>query len=221
VARNGRRLPRGIRNNNPGNIREPAGDRTQWVGERATDDDPAFEEFVSPVDGIRALAIVLRNYQRKHGLSTVEQIIGRWAPPSENDTAAYIAKACAAGGWTRTTVLDTSRYAHIEPLVQVIIAHENGDPRAYGRGARWYPQEVVDAGLAAAGIVKPVSRSKTVQTQTAQGVAAAGAGAAVLLDTARGAQGLVQPGTTVATVLLAVIIGIAVWQVWRKVRSRP
>ncbi len=219
-SRAGRLYPRGIRNDNPGNLRESSGDRTRWVGERATDDDAAFEEFASPVDGIRALAIVLRNYQRRHGLRTVEQIITRWAPPSENDTGAYIAAVCAARGWQRTTSLDVTTYAHAEPLVQAIIRHENGDPRPYGRGARWYPQEVVDAGLAAAGIVKPVSKSATVQTQTAQGVAAAGAGAALLLDAARGAQGLVQPGTGVATALLVLIIGIAGWQVWRKVKGR-
>jgi hypothetical protein len=222
-------LPRGIRCHNPGNIRESSGDRTRWVGERATDDDPAFEEFNSAADGIRALAVTLRNYQRKHGLNTIEGVINRWAPPNgrANDgraytqnTVGYIRAVERDTGLDRAAPLDLSSYAHVEPIVQAIIRHENGDPRAHNRGARWYPQEVVDAGLAAAGIVKPASKSRTVQTQTAQGVAAAGAGAAVLLDAARGAQGLVQPGTSVATVLLVLIIGIAAWQVWRKVKDR-
>jgi hypothetical protein len=52
-------VPRGIRLNNPGNIKEAPGDKTQWQGERATDDDPVFEEFVSPEAGIRALARTL------------------------------------------------------------------------------------------------------------------------------------------------------------------
>lgn len=225
-----RSYPRGIRNDNPGNLRESPGDGTQWVGERASDDDPQFEEFNSASDGIRALAITLRTYQRKHGCDTVEKIIRRWAPPSGRDaqgraytqnTEGYIAAVCKAGGWKRSMVIDVTTYAHAEPLAQAIIAHENGDPRPFGRGARWYPQEVVDAGLAAAGVIKPVSKSRTVQTQTAQGVAAAGAGAAVLLDAARGAQGLVQPGTSIATALLVLIIGIAAWQVWRKIKARP
>ena len=222
-------LPRGIRNHNPGNIREAPGDRTRWIGERATDDDLAFEEFDSAADGIRALAVTLRNYQRKHGINTIDGAVSRWAPPKgrtsdgraySQNTAGYIRAVERESGFDRAAPLDFTRYAHVEPIVQAIIRHENGDPRAHGRGARWYPQEVVDAGLAAAGVVKPARKSATVQTQTAQGVAAAGAGAAVLLDAARGAQGLVQPGTSIATALLVLIIGIAAWQVWRKVRAR-
>src|SRR5262245_58187606 len=79
---------RGERNNNPGNLREVDG--VHWVGERATDDDPAFEEFNTPEDGIRALAKTLLSYQRKHGLRTVTGIITRWAPSNENNTIAYI-----------------------------------------------------------------------------------------------------------------------------------
>lgn len=81
---------RGIRNNNPGNIREAASGGDAWRGERATDDDPAFEEFAEMRWGVRAAAIVFRNYQSKHGLRTTAQLVNRWAPPSENDTAAYI-----------------------------------------------------------------------------------------------------------------------------------
>lgn len=83
-------LTRGLRNKNPGNIKELPGDRTQWVGERATDDDPIFEEFNSMEDGIRAAAIIFRNYQSRYGLYTIEEMISRWAPGSENDTRAYI-----------------------------------------------------------------------------------------------------------------------------------
>ena len=53
-----KRLTRGERNNNPGNIRQTDAD---WIGERATDSDPAFEEFTTPEDGIRALARLLLN----------------------------------------------------------------------------------------------------------------------------------------------------------------
>ena len=38
--------------------------------------------------------MTLRNYRRKHGCSTVADIIRRWAPPIENDTAAYIRSVC-------------------------------------------------------------------------------------------------------------------------------
>src|SRR5262245_59994502 len=89
---------RGLRNNNPGNIREPKGDPTQWVGDRATDDDPAFEEFLTMWHGVRAAAVLFKNYQSTYGLGTIAQLITRWAPPKENDTAAYIKAVSDAVG---------------------------------------------------------------------------------------------------------------------------
>src|SRR3569832_2780970 len=77
---------RGLRNNNPGNIRKTA---TDWRGE-VVGSDSAFETFATPEAGIRALAVLLRNYQRKYGLRTVRAIITRYAPPSENNTESYV-----------------------------------------------------------------------------------------------------------------------------------
>lgn len=81
-------LPRGIRNNNPGNIRHGA----NWLGlnTNGQDIDSSFCVFTAPVYGIRALAKVLINYKRIHGLNTVRQIVSRYAPPNENQTTAYI-----------------------------------------------------------------------------------------------------------------------------------
>ena len=83
-------VPRGIRNNNPGNLREPPGGGDLWVGERVTNDDPDFEEFEEAIYGIRALCKVLIAYQSRYHLVNVHAIISRWAPPSENDTDLYI-----------------------------------------------------------------------------------------------------------------------------------
>ena len=75
---------RGMRNNNPGNIRQTS---IKWLGEEdystpgVTDDDPSFEEFDTMEYGIRALGRLLRNYQRLYGLETIHQIINRYAPP--------------------------------------------------------------------------------------------------------------------------------------------
>src|SRR3569623_2606085 len=77
---------RGLRNNNPGNIRKTA---TDWRGE-VVGSDSAFETFATPEAGIRALAVLLRNYQRKYGLRAVRAIITRYAPPSENYTESYV-----------------------------------------------------------------------------------------------------------------------------------
>jgi hypothetical protein len=115
---------RGERNNNPGNLRELPGDH--WEGERATDDDPEFEEFDAPEDGIRALAKTLLTYQRKHGLATLRQIITRWAPPSENDTEAYIEAVAGALTVSADQPIDLTDRNLLVDLVKAIICRENG-----------------------------------------------------------------------------------------------
>lgn len=84
-------LPRGIRNNNPLNIRKG----NNWKGERQPQSDPSFEEFESLQMGLRAGFIILRNYQHnslapKMRANTIRKIINRWAPTSENNTLKYI-----------------------------------------------------------------------------------------------------------------------------------
>lgn len=76
-------LPLGLRNNNPGNIR--TGDR--WQG--AIGENQGFVVFENIAYGIRALAIDLST-KIENGYNTIELIIFRYAPPSENDTLSYI-----------------------------------------------------------------------------------------------------------------------------------
>ena len=80
-------VPRGMRNNNPLNIRIG----NTWLGERrpADCDDPQFEQFISLSYGLRAAFIILRRYIRHYHRKTVAQIIASWAPSSENDTKRY------------------------------------------------------------------------------------------------------------------------------------
>ena len=65
-------IPRGIRNNNPLNIRIG----NQWLGERANPNDPAFEQFVAMEYGIRAGFVLLRRYIRHYKRTTVAAIVG-------------------------------------------------------------------------------------------------------------------------------------------------
>lgn len=81
-----RQIPRGIRNNNPLNIRIG----NTWLGERQNPTDPAFEEFVSIEYGYRAAFCILRRYIRRYKRQTIAAIISTWAPPSENATQRYI-----------------------------------------------------------------------------------------------------------------------------------
>lgn len=116
---------RGIRNNNPGNIR---GASFTWQGEVGRDDKD-FVVFSSPLYGLRALGRVLRNYDRLYGINTVEGIINRWAPPigddgePENDTRSYIEHAASALGLSASEPVPAADYPR---LMAVIVKHENG-----------------------------------------------------------------------------------------------
>ena len=114
---------RGIRNRNPGNIRKS---RDRWRGLAAPQSDPAFFVFETPLWGIRAMAVILRNYQRRHGLKSLAQIIGRWAPPDENDTEGYLAAVSRAIGIGPRTQVDLADPATLRSLIAAIIRRENG-----------------------------------------------------------------------------------------------
>lgn len=83
-----RNLPRGLRNNNPLNIRIG----NNWLGERPPREcsDDQFEEFVAMVYGLRAAFCIIRRYIRHYHRSTIRQIITSWAPANENDTERYV-----------------------------------------------------------------------------------------------------------------------------------
>lgn len=116
------KLTRGERNNNPGNIRKS---NAAWQG-KVSGADSSFETFASPEMGIRALAITLRTYQTKYRLRSVRQIIGRWAPPNENNTEAYIRAVCARLGVTADQAVDLNDAATLAGMTEAIIKHENG-----------------------------------------------------------------------------------------------
>lgn len=160
---------RGIRNNNPGNIDR---DGTPWQG--MADDqsgDPRFIVFKSAPYGIRAMARVLITYQDKHGLRTVRRIIGRWAPPVENDTDAYVNAVAASVGVGPDDVIDVHNFNVLRPLVKAIIKHENG--------VQPYPDGVINYGLQLAGVTpqaepKPLSQSRTIIGSTIASTATIG-----------------------------------------------
>ena len=65
-------LPRGLRNNNPLNIRKSA---QPWQGQRGN--DGKFCIFESMEMGYRAAFRVLNTYNRKHNIYSVREIIYR------------------------------------------------------------------------------------------------------------------------------------------------
>ena len=89
-------LPRGIRNNNPLNIRRS---KDQWKGMRMQQTDASFCQFETLEYGWRAAFYLLtRTYYHKYRLFTIRAIISKWAPPHENKTEAYIANVSKLTG---------------------------------------------------------------------------------------------------------------------------
>ena len=120
---------RGLRNHNPGNLRIGAQWRglanvTEMTSEQLS--ELSFCVFISPIYGIRALAKLLMNYQKRHGLKTVRGIIDRYAPPVENNTnsyASHVANHMGIGADERVNLRDTLA---MTLMIEAIIQHENG-----------------------------------------------------------------------------------------------
>ena len=103
--------PRGIRNNNPLNIRVG----NNWQGERKPNTDGAFEQFQTMQYGYRAAFKLLKTYMGKYRCHTIRQIIHKWAPPRENDTNAYVRRVAGISKlnpdviiafWHKQTMID-------------------------------------------------------------------------------------------------------------------
>ncbi|WP_462172019.1 virion protein [Pseudoalteromonas xiamenensis] len=110
--------PKGIRNNNPLNIK--AGE--QWLG--LVGDDGTFAVFETAVHGIRAAGRLLRTYANEYKRNTIETIIQRWAPSNENNTLAYIHFVSDKSGIAQDKVLTGADY----PKVLAAMIHmENGE----------------------------------------------------------------------------------------------
>jgi hypothetical protein len=114
--------PRGIRNNNPGNI--IYGGFAKKMG--ATGSDGRFAVFQSMEDGIKAAIKLLEGYVSK-GYDSVRKIISRWAPPGENNTSAYVDAVAKKLGISADTKLSGDQLGGV---ANAIFQHENG--RAFG-----------------------------------------------------------------------------------------
>lgn len=115
-------LPRGIRLNNPGNIKHLP--PSPWLGKAADQSaDPTFVTFQTPEYGIRAMARLFRTYAGR-GVQTLANIIATWAPEKDsNKVGPYIAHVSALTGIPATAVVPESAWPS---LIAAIITHENG-----------------------------------------------------------------------------------------------
>lgn len=118
-------MSRGIDNCNPGNIRLS---KVFYRGEVQPSQDAAFKQFSSMEWGYRAMFVLLDTYARRYGLNTIRGMISRYAPPSENNTEAYIAAICEWTGIAADEVLDTRSRRDMVPIVVAMSRIENGVP---------------------------------------------------------------------------------------------
>ena len=115
--------PRGIRNNNPGNIKYTG---IAWKGLAETPSDGVFCVFTDARYGIRALAKLLKNYNRYYDIRTLQSIIKRYAPATENKTETYIKSVAQYTGYDPHTQLDLENEVVLVKVIKAIIKHENG-----------------------------------------------------------------------------------------------
>lgn len=123
-------IDRAVRNNNPGNINKGQ----PWQGlmppaqmNPAQAAEPRFCVFLSPQWGFRAMATILHVYADQHGVTTLRGAISRWAPPTENNTGAYLNHICQLTGVPPDAPFEFHDALHMQSLVKAISIHEVGE----------------------------------------------------------------------------------------------
>jgi hypothetical protein len=126
----------GIRTNNPGNLRyNPA---IAWQGlATPPHNEDGFCIFTDAAHGLRAVMIDLHSAIVIDGRDTVEEIITHYAPPTENDTDAYIKAVLHWCGWQPGEKPDATAESTYIDMAQAIVVHENGVPPS-GTPTAWY-----------------------------------------------------------------------------------
>jgi len=114
----------GLRNNNPGNLIRT---NIAWQGKipHSANPDKRFEQFENIHWGLRAMLKDLINDINK-GKNTVKLLISEYAPPSENDTKAYINSVATTLGVAPTERLKEINSAFLLRLSRAILKVELG-----------------------------------------------------------------------------------------------
>lgn len=145
----------GVINCNPLNIR--FSERNKWVGQ--LEPNKGFCVFDTPINGIRAGAVLIMAHADRRGADTIRALISIWAPSSENDTSAYVENVSKMTGIDPDHVLSFHEYETMRVVIAAMIRVECG--------YQPYTRAQLDAGLARAGLVpgveKPLGKSRTVQ----------------------------------------------------------
>lgn len=203
-----------ISTHNPGNIEAGA----PWQGLDDPPSDGRFARFKSPTWGIRAIARTLITYQDNRRsidgskIDTAREIIERWAPPSENDTSAYVQHVRGVLGLTPGQELDAHRYEIMRPLVETIILHENG--------VQPYSDAQIDKGLLMAGIEPPAKSLQDSRTIRGGQVASLGVAGSALSEAAAQVSVLADYSDYFKWAFIALTIGGIALTIWARIDDR-
>lgn len=114
--------PRGIRNNNPGNLNYAG----QSGASKEGGENGRFAVFGSMTDGVAALYKQIQLYF-KRGTDTISEIVNKYAPASDNNNVmAYINSLVKSTGKGAHESLGSADMSTIFSLLKGIISHENG-----------------------------------------------------------------------------------------------
>lgn len=116
-------IPRGLRNNNPGNIRINS---DLFQGEIRPSKDKSFKQFETMVYGYRAIFKILRSYYNNYHFDTIRKMITRWAPPKENHTEKYIKTVSEYAGIPADDPIDINNREMMIRIVVGMSKVENG-----------------------------------------------------------------------------------------------
>ena len=145
---------RGVRTNNPLNL--SFANQPNAIGT-----DGRFAVFQTPEEGVAASVRQLQLYGQR-GLNTIDQIVSRWAPPSENNTPAYIQAVAQRVGVSPNQEIDLSDPNIMRRLVNAMSVQEVG---------RVIPEDVLQRGVDL-GFQPPQQRQQPSLTPTQAQIAA-------------------------------------------------
>lgn len=117
-------LPRGIRNNNPGNLVYTS---INWQGKLPLpqNTDKHFEQFTELKYGVRAMYRDILNDISK-GKNTIQSLISEYAPPHENNTQSYVNQVAKAVGYAPNERILNVTESFLLELGKIIVRIENG-----------------------------------------------------------------------------------------------
>ncbi len=214
-------VARGIRNFNPLNIEY--NEKNKWLGLANPPSDGRFCRFVSADYGVRAAALLLMKYQDRDRINTLQGIIEKWAPATENNVSAYLASVSQQTGIPYQEKIDLHDREVIKPIIAAMALHETGSKLS---------PPALNKGLALAGFAAPIEMHSVLATPTmiAASVTAAPAAAVgvvtiidAILDNADVIPGIVTTmgGPAAGGIALGVITALTwAWNLFQRIKTR-